>query len=196
MNNKLQAIVAVAVITATTAFPSRGQSGLFMSHNDFKTNSLAHQMACNNNRHNKNIHLHDFFGNMPTITVNDSGRKYTLKKNDVYGFRDCDKEVYRFFGNEVYHIVEAGDLYIYIYTQTQNIAQSKGFKVVNNYYFSNSGNGKILRLTKENIRSEFSSNQKFLDLLDQYFANEEIHTYDKDHKTFKVNYVYFKAIKG
>src|ERR1035437_2356215 len=104
MKTKLQ-IIITAIMILSTGFYAKSQSGIYMNLSDYKNNKLTYEMECAKQKHNQNIHLHDFFGHMPTITVNYDGKKYTLKKNEVYGFRDCDNEVYRFFRNEVYHIV-------------------------------------------------------------------------------------------
>ena len=53
--------------------------------------------------------------------------------------------MYRFYNNTEYRIAEAGN--IYIYTQDRNIAQSKGYKVVNAYFFSTTPDGELLPLT-------------------------------------------------
>ena len=190
-----QQIISICLAALSLNTYGQNHSGIYMNLSDYKANKLTYEIECSKEKHNRNIHLHDFFGNRPTVTVNHDGKKYTLKKNEIYGFIDCDNEAYRFFKNEVYHIAEAGDIYIYIYTQTQNIAQSKGYKVVNNYYFSNTPSGQILRLTKDNLKNEFRNNDKFIALLDQNFGNDDIYAYDNLHKTFKVNYVYSKSTK-
>ncbi len=194
MKIKLQ-IISICLSALSLNAYGQHHSGIYMNMSDYKNNKLTYEIPCTKEKHNQNIHLHDFFGNSPTITVNHEGKKYTLNKNEIYGFIDCDNKVYRFFKNEVYNIAEAGDIYIYIYTQTQNIAQSKGFKVVNNYYFSNSSAGPVLRLTKNNLKNEFRNNDKFIELLDQNFGNDDINAYNNLHKTFKINYVYSKATK-
>jgi len=176
-------------------FNSYGQvmSGIYMNASDYKNNRLAYEKVCTSKKHTGNIRLHDFFGHTPYITVTGNGVKHKLKKSELYGFRNCKSEAYRFYNNAVYHIADAGN--IYIYTQTQNIAQSKGFKVVNKYYFSTSQDSRILSLTIKNLKNEYHGSDKFIDLLDQFFTENNINEYDNNHKTFKVNYVFSKSVK-
>jgi hypothetical protein len=170
---------------------AKGQAGIYATSADYKNNKLTcEQAGTKNNLHN--IHLHDFFGNTRYLTITCNGQKRRLKKSDVYGFKNNDK-VYRFYKNIPYLIAEAGSLYIYL--QTEHIAQSKGYKIINTYYFSISPGGDILPLTLDNLKSAYSNNNKFIDLLDQYIRRSDVSEYDPFRKTFKVNYVYNKALK-
>ena len=185
MKKKLKIILTVIVVLSLSSFAKK-QGGVYMNLADYKNNKLTYEVDCR-------INLNNSLWNMPYITVVDHGKKRRLKKSELFGYRDCDKEVYRFYNNDEYRIAEAGN--IYIYTQTQNIAQSKGYKVVNAYYFSTTPGTAIIPLTLDNIKNAYRDNEKFLDLLDQFFKNGDVHAYDNVHKTFKVNYVYSKATK-
>ena len=191
MKTTLQIIITTAMILSA-GYYAKGQSGIYMNLPDYKNNKLAYESDCNTEK--SKIRLHDFFYNAPTVTVIHGGKKYVLNKNEVYGFRDCDNEVYRFFKNEVYRLAEAGEIYIYIYTQTQNITQTKGYKVVNVYYFSVTVDGNVVPLNMGNLKNAYRNNDKFLDMLDTHFGNSEVSEYDPIHKTYKINYLYKKSI--
>jgi hypothetical protein len=172
---------------------ARAQSGVYLTAADFTGNKLSYESPCIKKGHRRNIYLHEFFMNTPSATVVSNGNKYKLKKKDLYGFRNCNNESYRFYHNQEYRIAGAGG--IFIYTQTRNIAQSKGFKVVNIYYFSAGPDGSIFPLSFENLTAVFSGNQKFLDLLGQFSCRNQLSEYDNLHKAFRINYVYNKAMK-
>ena len=183
MRNKMKTIITVLLITTLSTY-AKSQSGIYMNLADFKNNKLTYENNCVNG---KAIHIHDFFWNMPKIKVKHDGKKITFRKSELYGYRDCNSDVYRFFHNTEYRIAEAGNIYIYV--QEKNITQNKGYKVVNSYYFSTTPDGTILPLTFGNLENAFASNEKFISLLYQYFKSEVVHAYDKSHNTFKVNYV-------
>jgi len=185
MKNKL-IIILTALLLLSLICSARSQSGIYMSVADFRNNKLSYENPCK-----KSIHVHDFFWSKPAITVKSGNKKYTLKKSAVYGYRDCDNTVYRFYNNTEYNIAEAGS--IFIYTKEQNIAQSKGYKVVNTWYFSTTADGVISLLTLANLKDACKSNDKFLDLI-RNFSDSDLNAYDETHNTFKVNYLYSKTI--
>lgn len=170
---------------------AKSECGIYVNVSDYQKNKLTNESVC---AKGNSIHIHDFFWNMPKITVIQDGKKYTYKKSDLYGFKDCKNDVYRFYNNTEYRIAEAGPIYIYV--QEKNIAQSKGYKVINAYYFSTAADGEIIPLTRGNLKSVYKTNDKFRDLLDQFFSANDVQVYDNQHNTFKVNYVYSKTIKN
>ncbi|MCW3124030.1 MAG: hypothetical protein JWQ38_3522 [Flavipsychrobacter sp.] len=181
-------ILIVLLLAATTNVNAIGQSGVYATVTDYRNNKLTYENACNGGKQKDKIRLHDFFGYTPYFSITDNGVKHKLKKDSVYGYRNCKGDVHRFYNNKEYKIAEAGSIFIYV-TQ-QNVAQSKGFKVMNTYYFSTAPTDKILTLTLNNLEAAFRDNNKFLDALEQFAASNDLATYDKRHKTFKVNYIY------
>lgn len=192
MNNKLEIILTFLLVLSFGSF-AKSQTGIYLNLSDFKNNKLSCESECILQRQPHAIHVHDFFWNMPNINVRCDGKKLTYKKSNLYGFRDCNNNVYRFYKNTEYRIAEAGNIYIYV--QEKNIAQSKGYKVVNAYYFSTTPDGEIMPLTFCNLKNAYKNNEKFEELLDQYFSADGVHTYDKRHNTFKINYVFTKTLK-
>jgi hypothetical protein len=166
---------------------AKSQSGIYLSPSDFKNNKLTYEDNCTDRTH---IHIHDFFWSMPAISVTHDGKKYTYKKSEVYGYRDCKNEVYRFYNSTEYRIVEAGEIFVYVLEK--NIAQSKGFIVVNEYYFSTAADNEVLPLTLSNLKSSYMNNDKFLRQLATMNA-DDVQEYDQAHSTFKINYLYSKT---
>ncbi len=183
-------ILLTALLIMSLNSYAKSQSGIYMNIADYRNNKLTYEIGC---AKGEKIHIHDFFWNMATIKVVDDGKKYTLKKDELYGFRDCNNDVYRFYNNMEYLIAEAGNVYIYL--RKENTAQNKNNKVVNVYYFSATPNGEILSLTLGNLKKAFKDNDKLTDLLDKFFNAGDVCAFDQVHNTFKVNYVFFKNNK-
>jgi len=182
----------LTLLLITLSFNSFGKqaSGIYLNFSDYKNDKLTYENTLS--KESPKIHIHEFFWNVPTIAVTQNGKKHAYKKSDIYGFKDRNNDVYRFYKNSEYRIIEAAQMYIYVLRE--HIAQSKGFKVVNRYYFSVTPETDIKPLTLGNLKDAYSKNEKFIDLLDQYFNSENVLEYDTLHKTFKVNYVLSKAI--
>ena len=160
--------------------------GMFMNYADYKDNKLTYEIDCAQERFK--IKLHDFFSKS-YVDVTSNGKKYTLQKKDVYGFKDCIGNVYRFFGNEEYHLAETGN--ITIYSIQRSVPEGKVMKNVNVYFFSAKEDGMIQELTIANLKLAFPTNHKFHDMLDETFKNvEEVSQYDSFHKMYKVNHLY------
>jgi hypothetical protein len=192
MKNKLYGIAGL-LSTLLVTFSATGQSGIYMDTAAFKNGKLAYEGECGGGRKNKNVHVHDFFWNSSYITVKSGGIKHKLKKSDVFGFRNCVGDLYRFYKNEAYRIAEAGG--IYIYSQAQNVTQNKGFKIARVYYFSRSPGSDILPLTCGNLENAYHDNEKFLDKLGRFPCGSKPDEYDTVHNTFKVNYLYSRSTR-
>jgi hypothetical protein len=187
MKKKLNIILTVLVAMSLSAY-AKTSAGIYLNLSDYRNNKLS----CESEK-GTHIHIRDFFWNMSTIRVVNDGKKITYRKSELYGYRDGKDDVYRFYHNTEYRIAEAGNIYIYV--QEKNIAQSKGYKVVNKYYFSTGADSEILPLTINNLKYAYKGNDKFCDLADQFFSRDDAFVYDQQDNTFKANYVYSKAIQ-
>lgn len=190
---RLLCVVACCVTILSENRSAQGQSGVYSSVADYKNNRLTYEVDCSGRAGSRKVHLNDFFGNGKYVTISSQGQKRKFRKSELYGYKDCNGTTYRFYDNSEYLVAEAGK--IIIYTQTRNIAQSKGFKVVNVYYFGTSAGGNIYPLTMANLKAAYKDNANFTDMLDQYFSTGDLTEYDASRKTFKVNYIYNKAKK-
>ncbi len=160
-------------------------SGIYMSVSDYNNHKLTYEIDCSIEKHK--IRLNEFF-NRPYITVIHNGAYHKLLKNEIYGFKDCNNKVYRFYRSKEYEIVETGK--IIIYTAEVNVTKGKGFSTVHEYYFSILSFDVIKPLTINNVKEAFPNNHKFHDLLDQYFnGNNEVSEYDSFHKMYKINHL-------
>lgn len=182
MNTKVRSLV-FTVFILLTSMAGHAQKGIYLTSADYAAGKLSYTEG--------NIHLHHFWDNGAYVTVDNNGTKSKLAKSNIYGYKDHSNTT-RFYKNKEYKVLDTGNICIYVVAA--KVAQSKGFKVLNTYYFSATANGAILPLSLSNIRYAYKGNDKFLDLADLYFANGDIQQYDEQHHTFRVNYVYAKAM--
>lgn len=190
MKNKIACMIVNVMLLSAAGFAQVDKSGIYLNVADYRNQKLTYEIDCRNDKHK--IRLNEFF-NKPYITVVHDRKKYTHQKKDIYGFRDCDNNLYRFFGNDEYKVEESKE--IIIYSKNRNETQSKGFTVVKDYYFSQSPNAEIRRITIGNLKIAFPNNHKFHDMLDENFKNGDASMYDDFHKMFKVNHLLEMSLK-
>ena len=186
MKTKLQILSLVCLLVTSFHSLAKCQNGIYLTASDFINNKLSYEK-------DDKIRLNNSAWEMPYITVFENGNKLKIRKNEIFGYSDRNNNVYRFYKNAAYQIAEAGNIIIYM--QVEKIAQSKGFMVKKNYYFSTAAGSEIIALTIDNLKSAYHGNEKFIDLLDKYFNDADVSAYDKMHSIYKVNYVYTKSMK-
>lgn len=161
-------------------------SGVYQTADDYQKGVLALPVDCRANRHK--IKLHDLLGK-PTFDVIHDGKKHTFVKAEVYGFRTCEGQTYRFFNNEEYLIRENGILTIYERTVAQPGISGKGTQLVPKFFFSLGNAGSIQPLMKKNVKEAFPEKHAFHDALDAQFATDDVSAYDDFHKMYRVNHL-------
>lgn len=187
MLRKMKILVTVLVGLSLSSF-ARSQSGVYKSADDFKNNRLTYE---DNGANKKHLRVHDFFWSMPGITVVHNGSKINLRKSDLYGYRDDKNNVFRFYRNAAYRIVDSGKIFVYV--QEKNIPLSKGFKVVNAYYFSDGPGAEVLPLTIADVAAVFAANSRFVAVLLHSYTSESVKEYDAEHNMFRINLDYLKT---
>jgi len=184
MKKTFQIILLSGLMILSVNTYAKGQSGIYLTLSDY-TNKKLTQGA--------KIHPNNSVINTPYITITDNGKKQKLKKSEVFGYVDDKSNVYRFYKNEAYQIAEAGNIMVYV--QKERNSQTKEYKVISHYYFSTMAGSEIIPLTLDNLKNVYRSNNRFLDLVDQFFSKSDVTAYDNIHNTYKVNYVFGKAMK-
>ncbi len=158
-------------------------SGIYLTAADYNDVRLSAEGDCGSKAHK--LELHDVL-NKPYIDVTHGTERHRYAKSDLFGFRACDGNDYRFVSNKEYQIVEAKELYIYV--AKTSVSAGKGFRTVPVYHFSVGSGGEVLPMTLGNLKEAFPTNHKFHDSLDQMFgAGQDLAQYDEFHKMFKVN---------
>ena len=179
--------VAVAMLlvsgTATAQMALPKTSGVYLTAADYKEGRVSFEGDCRSKVHK--LELHDIL-NKPYIHVTHQGEKRRYDKRELFGFRACDGGNYRFVSNLEYQILEAKDLYIYVYERC--VSHGKGSHADREYYFSVGPDDQVRALTLENLKSAFPDNHRFHDNLDATFGKrKKLSEYDKFDKMFKVN---------
>ncbi len=182
----LVSIIFVASITLD-AQAQQDSSGVYMTSNDFQNGKLAYAINCKTQKHK--IKLKEFFSR-PFIVVVHNDSSYTLPKNEVYGYRDCDGVSYRFVDENVYKILNPFEP-IVIYRYFVYIPRDP----VVDYFFSMGNEGLVEELTKANLKRAFPDNHKFHENLDSLFErNSDLASYNKTTKKFKLLVVYEESL--
>lgn len=177
-------LLLVALVAPAFASAQSISSGIFRTASDYGADKLECRINCDSERHK--IKLNDFL-NKPFITVVHGGKRYTLNKREIFGFRDCSGATYRFFNGSSYLIAESRKLFIY--TADENVSSGKGFRTVHKYYFSIGAAGDIRPLTLQTLKAAFPNSHRFHDALDANFQSEKVSAYDSFHRMYKVNHL-------
>lgn len=189
-----QNIVVKTLFFLLMVFNAKGQnekSGVYLTLQDYLNNKLSYEINCKTEKHK--IKLNEFL-NKSYITVFHNDQKINLGKDTIYGVVYCDEPLVRFQDKEHYYLDEKGPIWIFF--RMENKATNKTFFPERKYYFSIKGDGKLMELSKENLRNAFPVNHKFHDLLDaQFSSNVNIGEYDSFHKMFKVNHLLQQSMK-
>jgi hypothetical protein len=166
-------------------------SGVYLSYKDFQNDKLTYEIDCSKDKFI--IRLHDFFSKAYIDVIRD-GKKHTLQKNEVYGYRACDNNMFRFYNNREYQLVESKNINIYFHEE--HIAVGASYRIEKTTFFSVKPDGEIKPLTLGNLKSAYPDNHKFHEMLDEGFKDKtDISEYDTSNKMFKVNLIYEKSLK-
>jgi hypothetical protein len=178
-------IIGVFVFCSIPSFAQK--SGVFRTYSDYSTGKMEYGINCATEKHK--IILNDFLGKN-FITVVHEGKRYDLKKNEIWGYQMCDEKVIRFQRKEHFQLQEKNVLWIYIQQNVQSgNPKTAGSKTVTTYYFSKSGDSKIKDLTLLNIKATFPDNHMLHDAIDiQFKSDGSLNEYDEFHKLYKINH--------
>ena len=167
--NTAKVMIAFFIITLTQVNGSAQTDsiGVYKTANDFQNKKLSYSAQCNG-RKNK-IRTHDSFSR-PFITVIRNGKRENMKKYDLYGYRDCKGNDYRFFINSEYTIVNTDKFYLYTQSISESGESSFGGDL---YFFSLKPDSRIIPMSKHNLMTAFRDNKKFVSMIDVTFKRRE-----------------------
>ena len=174
------------LIFVRAAIAQSGQSGIYLTAADFQSSLLTNALDCKESHHA--IKRNSFF-NKGYITIIDHGQRKRYNKSEVFGYLDCDKNVYRFFDNKEYMILNTEGFCLYKHEQLENNVKSAN--TISLYFFSTSINSSPQLLTLLNLQKAFPDNHKFLDLLDAAFkSDDDLIRTDAFKKGYKLIHIY------
>jgi hypothetical protein len=181
--------ILIVLIVALSISVKAQNSGVYLSAADFESGKLTYAIDCATEKHK--IKLNEFLGK-DYITVVHDKQSYNLKKNEIFGYRDCNDLIYRLAIDRHYKVLNPKEtILLYVI----EVAASKNQMGTKNYYFSSSASSEVKELTLTNLKKAFPDNHKFHDALDAEFKSDsELAVYDSFHKTYKVNRLYSNSV--
>jgi hypothetical protein len=153
------------------------QKGVFLTYNDYLNNHLSYT--------EDKMKLNDFF-DLSYITVVKEDQKIKLFKDSIYGVSK-DNGLVRFQNGEQYFLAEKGK--VWVFYKWINVREGKGSRTEKSYYFSVSGEEKLIVLSVNNLKNAFPQKDKFQEMVDAQFQTASVADYDTLHQKFKVNYL-------
>lgn len=185
------ALICTSFVFTFNAFAQKDSSGIYKTANDFSAKKLSLAINCKTESHK--IKVNDIF-NQDHITVVHDGKSYDFKKSDIYGYKLCNGETYRFSGNKDYQVMNPNEV---ILMYKVEVMQTKAASPkVYSYFFSKDAASSLQDLTKANLKAAFPANHKFHDELDANFKSDsELTAYDSFHKMYKVNHILMMTSK-
>jgi hypothetical protein len=190
-NYILTASICISLVIALSTSAQKDSSGIYKTSNDFKSKKLSLAINCKTESHK--IKINAVF-NQDHFTVVHDGKSYEFKKSDVYGYKLCSGETFRFSGNNDYQVMNPYEIILLFKVEVpQPKAQAPK---VYSYYFSKDAASALQNLTKENLKAAFPDNHAFHDGLDANFKSDnELVSYDSFHKMYKVNHILMMSEK-
>ena len=186
---KILSILFISIILLYHPFIAQNKAlGIYLSANDFMKNKLSYSTFKNQNC----IHIHELIY-QGFITIKTHKQKLKLSKDSVFGFKDKSGQLYRFYKNSTYAILNPIDSIVF-YSQTR-LGGLKHNQPETHYYFSSHINSPIIELSLNNIKREFKNDTLFYDAITvQFKDNESLLNYDTIKQQYQINYIYNQYI--
>jgi len=129
--------------------------GVYNTAEDFQNKKLSYSAPCKGGR-NK-IRMNQLF-RRAFLTVRKNGKKFHIKADGVYGYRDCGNIDHRIVDGTDYSIVNTDRIYLY-----STLVMGSGDSGYSEewFYFSVQPTSKLLLLNKKNLINAYPDNEKF-----------------------------------
>jgi hypothetical protein len=158
-----------------------GNEGIYKTESDFHSGRLS---QANTHYKKYRIKANEVFYK-PYIQVKADDSAFTFYKDSVYGYKDEDGRVYRFFKNSRYQILNPGEK-VLVYGVMHH--DQKGGIGSMDYYFSKDDQSPIEELTIRNLQRAFKENKTFCEWLDAHrFTTSDLISYDASAKMYVLN---------
>ncbi len=183
---KIAVMSVILIVTSFVAYSQQGISGVYLSALDFRNEKLAYASV-----EETNIKLKALFDRLH-ITVTHDGQSKRLQKTDIFGYKECDGDTYRFVGKRRYFILNLTEEILLYEFKT---VTSKNQKAQTFYKFSILTDHRVFDLTLNNLKRSFADNAKFHDQLTAVFnSDNELTKYDSFYKMYQVNRIYRNSL--
>jgi hypothetical protein len=160
------------------------QTGIYLTLEDFESKKLTYNT--NADEAKTTIRFNELL-DKPYINVKHNGEKLVLFKDDIFAYQKKGRIV-KSRDFESYNFVEKGAIWIYFKDITTLLG--KGIKRERKYFYSVSGDSRIMPLTIFNLKKSFPGKHDFHNFLDAQFRHDaDLIAYNKLEKKFKVNHL-------
>jgi hypothetical protein len=160
------------------------EKGIYLNEQDFKNNKLSYVLT-----NTDKLQLNEFL-NGKNVSLTYQGKKIKLAKSDIFGYR-LNGENFRFYHNEAYKIIDTAGFLLYSHPKLTQ--QGKGYKPVDEFFYSVNTAQPVLALTIHSLWDSFPENTAFRYSLQSNFSTDgDLMTYDRAANKYKVKYLYFQ----
>jgi hypothetical protein len=185
--------VLVLTIATTRTAAQTAIAGLYMTAADFHQQKITYPVDCSDG--SNKLRVNNFFESTSGVVVS-NGVKHRFYKVNVYGYKNCKSENYRFDYKTAYRIIDTAGFFIYYRSIQAEPAKGKGLVKTDAYFFSVHPDSTIQPLTLNNLKKAYPGNHSFHYALDaQFRSDKDLLAYDPYQKTYKVKYLYEKSLK-
>jgi hypothetical protein len=182
----MKVFILYVLIIPGLAHAQLDSSGVYLNMTDFQHHKLAYAINCKTQKHKIKFARSSIIGHIK-VTHNDS--IYALLRGEIFGYRDCKGNSYRFIEGKSYTILNPSE---YILLYMYGTPGPHGADV--EYLFSRGTDGAIMKLSKENLKKAFPENNAFQKKIDQIFGRRlELTSYDKGQRMYVLNWLYAKV---
>ena len=183
MKTSIKVLFAAILMIQGLNLKAQSTTGVYLNENDYKDHKLTY--ASNT----ASIQLNEFFGGN-TISVVNEGKKVSLNKNEVFGYRLANQD-YRFYNNVAYKVIDTTGFTIY--SREKLVQHIKGYKPSTQYFYSVNNKQAIKELTIANLTASFPQSADFRYSLQNNFRDDaDLISYDHVANQYKVKYLYME----
>jgi hypothetical protein len=174
-----------------SGFPASGSGGIYLSYDHFRQHTLTYPFDCHSST--DKLVLNNFLGGS-SIRIIHQGERHSFRKDQIFGYRECDGKDYRFYNKTSYCILDTARFYLY---SAEKLVQ--GDKIARPailYYFSTDASSQPVPLTIANLETTFAANRAFCyQLHSDFHSDADLVTYLPSLKTYKLKYAYGQSSK-
>ena len=153
--------------------------GIYSTAEDFEHDKFSFSYSCDSGK--VKIRFNEFTDKPILIISRD--KNYPFSKSEIFGLRDCAQRIFRIYKNEAYQLINQEAIWLY----RQERLRNKSTEREQFHFFTSSVGGPLLPLTVAALKTAFSSNVAFLDLVNKYIhEDEDLVKFDPLQKKFKV----------
>lgn len=175
MKTKLFLFGFAALVAATNVNAQRGNSGVYLSAQDFAAKKISYKGA--------KIKTNLLF-NPTDIKVIQDDKKTTLFKVNTYGYKTSDNKTYRYYNGVTYEVLNPQNGFLIYKLNRLSISKNQQPPL---YFFSTGADAPVQRLTIMNVKLAYPDDRNLHYAMDMLFRNDDdLLRYDNYYKQYKI----------